>query len=595
MEQDETLKNLKYQNELLQSKVKSYAKLGELYETAKAELSLLRAQTAVEQSEQNNGPGYIVTGSNSNRSTAASVATPPTATTTMTTSLQENNDVVNKSMNSVRSIHSPSFEKVPQSPSFEKVSNNSSLVHNMNDSTPPENVHVNSNAESFFQVNSTTSNEARNADSGNSINHLTLATKLGALACEARKLEELLSSKTIENDQKNRQIISLTDEVRQLKIKLQKGESGDDWVDVKNNETATVVTQTSLQEQAERETTLQRKVTDLTKTVTELKAANKSWEHHLTRVSAESAEKNMALQYDLDKLKKTLEESNRREEAIRAECDKTIAVAKKRAMEAEAAMQKAVAEAENARKQQEQLLTEKKAYAERRAREMENIIQGQKEYITKLETQLMSHSRIVTTNQQHGLEPGREISMPTEVMLLHQQIALWKEDFEKERADREKAQSDLEMLRKVNLEDRQQLHKERDLSRQRKDKLDHIEREKKNLVSKYNEKSLELQQLQSQLASKTVNPPSPIRSRQWNCTRCTYLNLASDRSCVICGNKSWLQLSTSQPTVNAIRTNTVVSARCHNRCNCANGHDVCDCLHSDNELETDRPPSVHGD
>jgi hypothetical protein len=80
-----------------------------------------------------------------------------------------------------------------------------------------------------------------------------------------------------------------------------------------------------------------------------------------------------------------------------------------------------------------------------------------------------------------------DLSLSTEVMLLHEQVcvaigcvvawlltvfgnsatcvvqvALWKEDFEKERADREKAQSELDTVRKVSLEDRSLLHKERD-------------------------------------------------------------------------------------------------------------------------------------
>ena len=42
------------------------------------------------------------------------------------------------------------------------------------------------------------------------------------------------------------------------------------------------------------------------------------------------------------------------------------------------------------------------------------------------------------------------------------QIALWKEDFEKEREDREKVQMELDRMRKISLEERQQLHRERD-------------------------------------------------------------------------------------------------------------------------------------
>jgi len=120
-------------------------------------------------------------------------------------------------------------------------------------------------------------------------------------------------------------------------------------------------------------------------------------------------------------------------------------------------------------------------------------------------------------------------------------VALWKEDFEKERADREKAQSELDTVRKVGLEDRQQLHKERDVCRQLKEKLEQAERDKKDLQTKLTEKINELQLKQFKMdAHKHGTTGSAAEGvRRWNCVKCTFINSPTDRYCAMCGSLSW--------------------------------------------------------
>jgi len=149
----------------------------------------------------------------------------------------------------------------------------------------------------------------------------------------------------------------------------------------------------------------------------------------------------------------------------------------------------------------------------------------------------------------------------SEVQLLKQQVMIYKDDFDNERRDRERAQAEKATLSERLNEITTELRVTKDQVRQKQLEVGRMSDEKKDYQRRLREVNQELARVQNRLTTYNTNPPynpahgqtnrisyppqqppppydtSALSQGKWTCRTCTYENTGLRSTCEMCGSQ----------------------------------------------------------
>lgn len=368
------------------------------------------------------------------------------------------------------------------------------------------------------------------------------------------------------------------------------GPSSCEWVEVEShqssaassqaegaaNERETVVTAVPMVE-----VELRRRIEKLNATISELVSVNRSWDEHCRQLESSHVQQMATLQSKLDAAEHRTEEYEQADQKRQLEFDNILLNAKKQREAEEMAKEEALNELHLER--QQRIEYEQKCIEfSRKAAELENRVLQQR----FIQAELVQNSRRVDESNQL-LTSTREQELQTHLLILQEQVRVFKEDFDQERRDREQARTKMEALQKKLKEQSDENYTIRQKLTQATTELNALKTERDRWRQRYQKLADDLQLLQRQARpaeSRTVVPlprdvthtpiqPPPafqnyyatpsrfpedvtyaptqptaihnyyLKLPSWVCAACTFKNDGQRTTCEMCGRKKLRDLN----------------------------------------------------
>lgn len=295
---------------------------------------------------------------------------------------------------------------------------------------------------------------------------------------------------------------------------------------------------------------LRHRVEKLSATISELLSVNRNWDEHCRQQELNHSQQVNALNVKLSEAQSRLNNYERSDQQRQLEIDNIVLTAKKQREAEELAKDEAVSELHVER--QRRADSEHKCFElNRKITELEHKLQLQQN-----SSQVESTSR--TPWDQQTIQPSsiREQELQTQLLILQEQVNVFKEDFDQERQDRELARTKLDSYRKQSRDLSDQLKACRAQLTQANLELNKAKSESDRWRQSYVKLSSSLQALQRQArpvetrqmssaipslySEPAVVPQRPSRSNfiqvpNWTCVHCTFNNQGQRHSCEMCG------------------------------------------------------------
>lgn len=290
------------------------------------------------------------------------------------------------------------------------------------------------------------------------------------------------------------------------------------------------------------EVELRRRVEKLSATINELVSVNQSWDEHCRQLESSHQAQVTTLEHKLTELQKSRDEFERNERNKQRDFDNVLLEAKKQREHEEMAKVEALNE----------LLLERQHCTDLQQK-MSELEQRLLELQSARQTELVNNLPTIQMNQPPLSD--RESELCSQVLVLQQQVTLYKEDFDQERHDREVLQAQLQNVRKDYSKSLDQINASRSQLSQVMSELSMVRNESQQWRQRYHQLSGDLQALQRQARPvnqrpgpthvpvstgfTNVRPPLTQTSPSWTCLQCTFKNSGQRSTCEMCGNASY--------------------------------------------------------
>jgi septal ring factor EnvC (AmiA/AmiB activator) len=342
------------------------------------------------------------------------------------------------------------------------------------------------------------------------------------------------------------------------------GTGSNDWVEVEARQTGSTSDVTTVPLAQVEQT---RRVAKLNSTINELVSVNRSWDEYCRQLETGHRRQLDILHQKLAEAQRCHDDTGRTDKQKQTEFDRMLLAAKKQREREELAKEEALNELQTEHQKRLELeqkcldFSRKTAELEQRITELQNARQAECE-----------------NNLQSIRAPGepplsdRESDLYSQVLVLQQQVSLYKEDFDQERQDRETLQSQFEATRKDYDDSIEQVNALRLQFSRITNELSASRNETQQWKQKYQKLSEDLQALQRQARpavnqasfyqsapvyrSSSTRSPLPVavgppgygqmtRTLSWTCLRCTFKNPGQRSTCEMCGYSSYPPVSNS--------------------------------------------------
>jgi len=302
---------------------------------------------------------------------------------------------------------------------------------------------------------------------------------------------------------------------------------------------------------------LRRRIEKLSSTISELVSVNHSWDEHCRQVEATHEHQMSALQSKLNECSLRLEEYERGDQQRQIDFDKTLLDAKKQREAEEMAKEEALTQLHLER----QRLVDSEQKCNELSRKTVELEQRLIQRQNSQQIELSHH--LQTTQLVNQTSSDKEKQLVSQLLILQEQVGVFKEDFDQERRDREWTQANMEKLRKKHEETTAQLTIARSQLMQTTAELTTAKSDGEHWRQRFIKLSNDVQSIQRQARplepcvtlGTTVSPPvvhvshstplfvgqqlrlpsTSVRLQSWTCDCCTFSNPGERMACEMCG------------------------------------------------------------